>query len=209
MNQPNPGWYQQPYQQQQPYGQAAPYGQQPGYPQQHPQPGYPVPPGYGPPQRQSKAMAYIATVFFLPAVIYSYIAAFVSWDGVTSADADVIDIAVSTIGFVLADDITGNIDFAISVTLSVASTVAALLVLLACRLGFARWILAVIAGLMVGYYVYAIIYLLSNEAGDFVTLPIVALLLWAVPLVAVVLPPVGRAMRGYRPSPSVAQGHWR
>lgn len=216
MNQPSPGWYQQqpqqqsqqqPYQQpfqqpqQQPYGQAMPYGQQPGYPQQ----GYPMPPGYGPPRRPSTAMAYVATAFFLPAVIYSYIAAFMSWDGLT----DNVDILVSTIGFAFSDDLTGNIDAAISVTISVASTVAALLVVLACRLGFVRWILAVIAGLVVGYYIYAIIYLLSNDAGDFVALPIVAMLLWLVPLVIVVLPPVGRAMRGYQPSPPVAQGHWR
>lgn len=207
MNQPSPGWYQQqPYQQQlypqQPFGQAVPYGQQPGYP---PQQGYPMPPGYGPPRRQSVAMAYVATVFFLPAVIYSYVAAFMSWDGIS---ADNVDIAVSTIGFSFADDLTGNIDFAISATITAASTVTVMLVVLAFRLGFMRWILAVIAGLVVGYYVFAIIDLLSHDAGDYVALPIVALLLWLVPLVIVVLPPVGRAMRGYRPSAPVPPGYW-
>ncbi|MFF5985590.1 hypothetical protein [Prauserella flavalba] len=199
MNQPNPGWYQQqPYQQQQPYPQQ-PYG----YPQQPP-PGYGYPPGYGP-QRPSTAMAYVAAAFCVPAIAFTYIVAALSWSG---PSADNVDALVATLGVAFSDDITGNVDFAISFSISFASTMALFAVLLCFRLGFVRWIIAVLTGIAVVYYIYAIIDLLSNDGGDYVGMPIVALLLWVIPLVGAVLPVTGRAMRGARQGPPVAHGHW-
>ncbi|MBK1784800.1 hypothetical protein [Prauserella cavernicola] len=196
MNQPNPGWYQQPYQPQQPVH---------GYPQQQPPPGYGYPPGYGPP-RPSTAMAYVAAAFFLPAIAFTYIVAVISWDGTT----DNLDALVATLGLAFTDDLTGNVDFAITFSISFASTVTLFAVLLCFRLGFVRWILVALAAIGSGYYVYAIIDLLSSTGGgDYVGMPVVALLLWLVPLVGAALPATGRAMRGAGQRPLVAHGHWR
>lgn len=192
MNQPNPGWYQQPPVQQ-------PYGQQ-----LYQQYGYPPPPGYGRPPGHSTTMAYVSALLFVPAVIYSYIAAIVAWDGVT---VDNVYVTVSTIGLAFSDDVTGNVDFAIATTMTVASTVATFLVVLGFRIGFMRWVLAAIAGIVVVYYLYAIIDLLASGGGSYVGLPILALLLWVAPLVVVVLPAVGRAMRHSGRGPAVAQGY--
>jgi hypothetical protein len=91
----------------------------------------------------------------------------------------------------------------------VASVVALCTLVLVFRLGFMRWVLAALSGLVVCYYLYAIIDMLANGAGDYVGLPILALVLWVAPFVVAMLPPVGRAMRGYRPGPPMAQGYWR
>ncbi|WP_199429387.1 hypothetical protein [Qaidamihabitans albus] len=183
--------------------------QQPGYP---PPPGYPPagypPPGYGPggpygPPRQSTAMAYVAALLFLPAVVYTYLAAVISWDGRT----DNAHMLASTVGMAFSGELTGNVDFAIAASMSVASTALALALALLFRLGFIRWLLVGVAALVTAYYVYAVGYLLSEGAAEYVIMPIVALLLWVAPLVVALLPAVGRAMRGHRPP--VAHGHWR
>ncbi|PXY31454.1 hypothetical protein [Prauserella muralis] len=206
MSQPNPGWYpqQQPYQQA-PYGQQ-PYGPPPGYPQG----GYGAPPpGYGPfgpPRQASPVMAFVSAAFFLPAIAFTYIVAIMTWDGITP---DNVDAAVSVLGVAFSDDLTGNVDFAITLSMIYPSVTLLFVALEFARVGFVRWVLAALAGIAVGYYVYAIIDLASTDGGgDYVGLPILALLLWLVPLVIAVLPITGRAMRRRVGAPPMAQGHW-
>jgi hypothetical protein len=189
-----PGHPQSPYGSQygQPYGQA--YGQ--GYGQQYgQQPGHP---GYGPPSpgSPSPALAYVSAVVFLICGILALVTAIVGWDGQPSLDT--IDIVVAMIGAAFSEEITGNVDFAVSVTMSVAcSTIVFALVLFA-RLDFVRWLLGFIGGLVTVYYVYAMIKLLSNDGGEFIAMILVSLLAWAAATVLVLLPATGRGMRGYQ-----------
>jgi hypothetical protein len=180
-----PGYPQNPYGQQygQPYGQG--YGAQPGYP------------GYGSPGgAPSTALAYISAIVFLICGILALVTAIVGWDGLS---LDNIDIAVATVGFAFSEDLTGNIDFAIAATMTVAcSTLVFALVLLA-RLDFVRWLLAFIGGLVTVYYLYATIKVLSEEGGgEVIAMILVSLLAWAAATVLVLLPGTGRAMRGYQ-----------
>jgi hypothetical protein len=184
-----PGYPQNPYGQQyaQPYGQ--PYGQ--GY---GAQPGYP---GYGPPGgAPSAALAYISAGVFLICGILALVTAIIGWDGQPSLDT--IDIVVAMIGAAFSEEITGNVDFAVSVTMSVACTTLVFALVLFARLDFVRWLLGFIGGLVTVYYVYATIKLLSNDGGEFIAMILVSLLAWAAATVLVLLPGTGRAMRGYQ-----------
>jgi hypothetical protein len=183
-----PGYPQNPYgqQYQQPYGQPYGYGQQPGHPG-----GYGSP-GYGPP---SPALAYISAVVFLICGILALVTAIVSWDG-TSEN---IDLVVATIGLAFSEDLTGNIDFAISATMTVACSTLVFALVLFARLDFVRWLLAFIGGLVTVYYIYATIKVLSEEGGgEVIAMILVSLLAWAAATVLVLLPGTGRAMRGYQ-----------
>ncbi|MEU6645923.1 hypothetical protein ABZ863_25710 [Saccharomonospora sp. NPDC046836] len=193
MSQPGQGWYQQ----------------QPPYPQQPYGYGYGPPPGYGYPHKPSTAMAYVAAGLFVPVIAFTYIVVAISWDGTPESEGD-LHALVSVLGVAFSDDITGNVDFAITLSMIFASVTTLFAVLLACRLRAVRWVLVYLAANAVLYYLYAITDLLSNEAGDYVLLPIVALLLWVVPLVVATLPATGRAIRSARPAgPPVAHGHWQ
>jgi hypothetical protein len=131
---------------------------------------------------------------FLICGILALVIAIVAWDG----SSDNVDLVVATIGLAFSDDITGNADFAISVTMSVAcSTLTFALVLLA-RLDFVRWLLGFIGGLVTVYYVYAIIKLLADGGGEFIAMVLVSFLVWTAATVLVLLPATGRAMRGYQ-----------
>lgn len=187
-----PGYPQHQYGQQygQPYGQAygQGYGQQPGYPGG----GY-GPPGYGAP---SPALAYLSAVVFLICGILALVTAIVGWSG---PSLDNIDIVVATVGFAFTDDLTGNIDFAISATMTVACSTLVFALALFARLDFVRWVLAFIGGLVTAYYVYATIKVLSEEGGgEVIAMILVSLLAWAAVTVLVLLPGTGRAMRGYQ-----------
>ncbi|WP_433265174.1 hypothetical protein ACQPZF_37170 [Actinosynnema sp. CS-041913] len=212
MNNPNPGWQQQPQPgppfagHQPPPGQA--YGQPPGQPYAQPgqpyagqpgqsQPGQPYPgqpyPGqpYGVPRRQGPGLAILAGLAFLPAVLYTYISAIMSWDG----SPDSLHVMASVLGLAFSEDITGNVDFAITVSMIVASLVLLLAIAQAVRAPVVRWVLATLGGLVVAYYVYAVIWMLSRGGSSFVALLLVALFLWLIPTFIAVLPPVGRATR--------------
>lgn len=200
MTHPHPG--QQPGPQQypgQPHLPGQPFPGQPypgqppvGYPGQPPYPGQPYAGGPKPP---SKAFAVVSALLFLPNVILLYVASmpFVA-DGRPSPH-----FWVSLIGIPFSEQVTGNIDFAVSVSLTVASVVLVLAVLLACRIPGVRWALVGIALLAVANYVYVVVDVLANIPGEFVVLPAIALLLWLASGLIAALPPVGRAMRGAKP----------
>jgi hypothetical protein len=166
-----------------------------GYGPQGYQPYGPPPPGYGPYplQRPSTALAYITAIVFIVCGVLSLILAIVGWDG---ADLDNVKMVVALVGAAFSDDVTGNLDFAISVTMSVACTTLTFALILFARLEFVRWILAIVGALVTAYYVYAIIDILSTDGGgEFVAMPLVAWLLWLGATVLAVLPATGRAMR--------------
>lgn len=204
----------QPYPGQPHPGQPHPGQPHPGqpYPGQ-PYPGQP-PVGYpGGPKPPSKAFAVVSALLFLPNVILLYVvsAPFVA-DGTPSPH-----FLVSLIGIPLSEEVTGNVDFAVSVSLTVASVVLVLAVLLACRIPGVRWALVGITLLAVANYVYVVIDVLATVPGEFVVLPAIALLLWLVSGLVAALPPVGRAMRGAKPGtpphpvagPPPVPGQWR
>lgn len=197
MSQP-PGWPpQQPYAQRIPHGQPMPYGQAtPGMPQYPP-----VPPGYpggGHPRRSSPALAYVAAALFLPAVVMAFVSASIGWNGPEAIDSEPsMGMFLSLTGLAFSDDLTGNVDFAVATTMTVACTTATLMVAMAFRLNAVRWLLAVIGVIVTAYYVYVVIDLLTDELWrELIVLPLATLLLWTIPTVVVMLPPVGRAMRG-------------
>lgn len=170
------------------------YGPQPGYPQPYgPQPGgYGYgPQRYGPP---SNALAYICAGLFLICGVLALITAIIGWDG----SADNVDMLVALVGAAFSEDVTGNLDFAISFTMSVACTTLVFALVLFGRLDFVRWILGFVGGLVTVYYLYAIIKLLADGGGEFIAMVLVSFLLWAAATVLVLLPQTGRTMRGYQ-----------
>ncbi len=156
------------------------YGPQGYQPYGSPPPGY-GPYGYGPP---SPALAFITAIVFI----------------VCGGTSDSATMMVAIIGAAFTDDITGNIDFAISATMTVACTTLVFALILFARLEFVRWILAVVGALVTAYYIYAIIWILSHDGGEFIAMALVAFLLWAVATVLAVLPATGRAMRRRQPA---------
>lgn len=191
-------------------GHPQPYGQQPGYgPPGYGQPGY-GPPGYGPPGYgqqpyggPNNAMAYVCAGLFLICGVLALVTAIIGWDGT----ADNIDMLVALVGAMFSEDVTGNLDFAISVTMSVACSTLTFALVLFARLDFVRWLLGFIGGLVTVYYVYAVIKLLADGGGEFIAMVLVSLLLWAAATVLVLLPVTGRAMRGYQRK--LAQGGYQ
>jgi hypothetical protein len=123
--------------------------------------------------------------------------AIVGWSG----ESESPEALAALVGVAFSDDLTGNIDFAISATMTVACTTLTFALVGLARLEFVRWILAVVGGLVTAYYVYAIIYLLSHDGGEVIALVLVAFLLWLGSTVVAVLPATGRAMRGKQPRP--------
>ncbi|MQA12572.1 MAG: hypothetical protein GEU98_29445, partial [Pseudonocardiaceae bacterium] len=195
--------YQQPGYQQPGYQQ--PGYQQPGYQQQgYGQPVYGQPyqqPGYA--HRPSSAMAYLAGALFFLCAALSFAIAIISW---TAGEiTDVVEFGIANIGlaFRLSDV---SPDYAIITTFAVAALATILAILLVLRFGFARWILAILSFLVVGYYGYAIADIISNDMLELGSIVLVALGLWLVSLVIVLLPPVGKAMRGHQ-SPAT-QEYW-
>jgi hypothetical protein len=161
------------------YG-AAQYGMQPweaGYPR----------PVYG----QRTAPAYGAAALFFACAILSFVLAAVSWDGVVSPH-----FGAAVIGVVFSNRLTGNIDFGISATMTVACTTLTCAAVLVARLAFARWILIGIGAIVSVYYVIALVYLLSIDAARFVGGVLIALFLWLAATVISALPTTARAMRG-------------
>jgi hypothetical protein len=174
-----------------PYGGPPP----PGWPPQAPAPWpYAPPAGFGHPPAGPRPAggvpAYIAAALFVVCAVQSLIYAIVSWDGSGSPE-----VMAAVIGIVYSGRITGNIDFGISMTMSVACTTATFAAILFARLAFARWLLAGLGGAVVAYYAVAVIFLVVRDAAGFVGLPLLALLTWAAATVVALLPATARAMR--------------
>lgn len=186
------------------------YGPQPGYPPppqygpQHapqfgphyaseygPPPGYP---GYGPPQRPGTAAAYVCAGLFLICGVLALITAIVGWDGTATN----VDMLVALVGAAFTEDVTGNVDFAVSATMTVACSTLVFALVLLTRLDAVRWLLGVVGGLVTVYYLYAIIKLLADGGAEFVALVLVSFLLWTAATVVALLPATGRAMRGFQ-----------
>lgn len=152
-------------------------------------PGYP-PYGYGGPP--STALGYVTAILFVVCGGLALMLAITSWSG----SADNLDLTVALVGFAFTEDITGNVDFAISVTMSVACTALTFGLAMFARVEFVRWVLAVVGGITTVYYLYAIIWVLSEDGGEYIAMVLVSWLLWLAATVVAVLPQTGRAMRG-------------
>jgi hypothetical protein len=165
-----------------------------GYgPQGYPQYG-PPPPGYGPYgyRPPSAAPAYITAILFVVCGGLALMLAIIGWDGTSDSGT----MLAALVGAAFTDDLTGNVDFAISASMTVACTSILFGPVLFARLEAIRWLLAVVGALMTVYYIYAIIWILSNDGGEFIAMVLVSWLLWLAATVVAVLPVTGRAMRG-------------
>jgi hypothetical protein len=171
------------------------YGPQPGY--------YPPPYGQYPPPRPSTAFAYVSAGLFLICGLLALLTAIVGWSG-SSANPDLM---AAVVGIAFTEDVTGNIDFGISMGMTVACTTITFALLLFARLDFVRWILGFVGALVTVYFVYAMIWLVSNDAGEVVAMPLVSFLLWTAATVVVLIPQTGRAMRGYQRRLGYPQHH--
>lgn len=197
---PAPGQAPYPPQGQQPYyPPPGPYPPQ-GYAPYPPPPGpHPYPPGYAyqpyAPQRAATAMPiYLSAGLFLVCSVLSFIVAFGSWDGLASASPTV---GLALVGLAFSDNLTGNADFAISVTMTVACSTLVFAAIQMFRLAFARWVLVGIGGAVAVYYMYAMIKVMGEGGGSYVGLIIVALLLWIAAVVVALLPITSRALAAF------------
>lgn len=166
-----------------------------GYGPQGYQPYGPPPPGYGPygyGVRPSTALAYVTAIVFVVCGGLALMLAIIGWNG----SSDNPDMMAALIGVAFTEDLTGNVDFAISATMTVACTTLTFGLAMFSRVEFVRWVLAVVGGIVTVYYIYGIIWLLTNDAGKFVAMALVSWLLWLGATVVAVLPQTGRAMRG-------------
>jgi len=131
---------------------------------------------------------------FAACAVLSFVVAVVSWSG----DADP-HVMAAVIGVIESHRVTGNIDFAISATMTTACTTATFALVLLARLALARWVLVAVGGIVTAYYLFAIIYLLAHDGAALTGLPAAAFALWLCATVVAALPATGRAMRGRRP----------
>jgi len=144
-------------------------------------------------------MAYVVVAIFLLCGGFTLLTA------VTWGENDPY-LTASMVAAVFSDDLTGNLDFAISASFTVACTTLSFALVMIARLEFVRWFLGFIGGVTALYYLYAVIWLLANNGEEVVLLPIVAFLLWTAGTVIVLLPVTAKAMRGYQSKPSY--GHY-
>lgn len=150
-------------------------------------PGY-GPYGYGPP---SPALGYITAVAFLVCGVMSLMFAISGFDGT----GDNVQMLLAMIGVVFKDEVSGNFDYAVAITMSVACTTICLALVMFARLEFVRWVLVALGGLVAVYYLYAVIWILSNDGGEWIALALVTWLLWTAATIVAALPATGRAMR--------------
>jgi hypothetical protein len=162
-----------------------------GYPQYGP-----PPPGYGPYgfRPPSLAPAYLTAVLFVVCGVLALTSAIIGWDGT----GDNGTMVAALVGVAFTDDLTGNVDFAIAASMTVACTAITVGLVMFARLEAVRWVLAVLGALVTAYYLYAIVWILSNDGGEVIAMVLVAWLLWLAATVLAVLPVTGRAMRGRR-----------
>jgi hypothetical protein len=152
-----------------------------------PAPAWPYAPAVRPP---STVPAYLTAALFAVCAAESFLFAFVCWDG--QADPRVM---AAVVGMVFSGRVTGNLDFGIAMTMTVACTTLTFAVILVARLAFARWFLAGLGGLVAAYYACAIVYIVVYGAMSLVGLPMLALLTWSAATTMALLPFTARAMR--------------
>ncbi len=157
------------------------------------------PPGYGyyPPGKPPVALAYVGATIFVVCAGLAMTFAFISWDGTT----DNAHVLAAVFGMAFSDDLTGNVDFAITASMIIAGVTLLFALLFFARLEPVRWILGIIGGIVTAYYLYALIWLLSNDAAKYIGLAALAFLLWLSATVITLLPATGRAMRGRQAVP--------
>ena len=143
-----------------------------------------------PQRRNSTAPAYIAAALFIACAVEAFAFAAVSWDGTGSPW-----VLAAVIGLLYSGRVTGNVDFGITMTMTVACMTITLALVLLARLAFARWILAGLGGLVAAYYACAVLYLIIHGSARLVPLPVLALLSWSAATVMALLPYTARAMR--------------
>ncbi len=149
------------------------------------------------PAKPSNAMAYASAILFGMCSVLTLVVALISWDGRTRN----VNVLVSVPGMAFSRDITGNVDFAITVSMIIMGVTALLALLRAFRLWLARVLLGVVGGIVVLYFVYALIKLVADGGGDYAAPLVLSLLLWLVAEVMTLLPLTKQAMR----QPGVAQ----
>lgn len=160
-------------------------------------------PGYGAYGRPSTALAYVTAVVFIVCGGLALTLAIIGWDG----SSDSFTMLTALVGAAFSEEVTSNLDFAISVSMTVACTTLLFALLLFARLGFVRWILAVVGALVSAYYIYAIIWVLSHDGGEFIAMVLVSFVLWLAATVLAILPATGRAMRGHQAPPPGQPGY--
>lgn len=158
-------------------------------------PAWPPQHAYAPP-RPSHAPAYITAALYGVCSIFALVVTLISWDGKSTS----VEAVLTVPGMLLSEDITGNVDFGISMGMSVACTFALFAILLAARLSLARWLSAILGGLVVAYYLYAVIKVIADGGGKFVAALVLTLVLWLIAEILVFLPAVANSMRGPKPA---------
>ncbi|HZE38683.1 MAG TPA: hypothetical protein VE172_07700 [Stackebrandtia sp.] len=157
------------------------------------QPTPPNPYGWQQPGQQqppSTAPAYIAAALFISCSVVTFVVAQLNASGHRGGTVAALVFAV------FSEDINGNLDFAISATFTVAFTVLSLSVVLLFRIGFVRWILALIGAITALYYLIGVGWLLVHHVnGLALLLSLFAFLVWMAAVVFVLLPATGAAMR--------------
>ncbi|MEJ2856488.1 MULTISPECIES: hypothetical protein [unclassified Saccharothrix] len=158
-----------------------------------------MPPQYpgqpGPPRKPGTASAVVAGLLFLPIVIYTYIAAILSWEGKPPSP----HIHSSVLGAAVSPHVTRNLDFAITISMIIASVVLLLALVQVFRVPGVRWGLVALGALCTIYYIYACIRILSFGMSAWVLVPAVCVFAWLIPTVIAALPAVGRASRRNSP----------
>jgi hypothetical protein len=146
---------------------------------------------YPPQAKPSTAMAYASAIVFAMCSVLTLVVAVLCWHG-TYRNANVV---VAVPGMAFSEDLTGNVDFAITASMITMGVVALLALLLAFRLAFARIVLGVIGGIVVLYFLYALIKLVADGGGDYAAPVVMSLLLWLLAEVLTLLPLTKHAMR--------------
>ena len=142
----------------------------------------------------STVPAYVTAGLFIACSLLSFVLAALGWNGIDNPHA-----IAAVIGMLYSGKVTGNVDFGISMTMTVACTTITFALILLARLSFARWFLAALGGLVSAYYASAVVYIVVHGAISYVALPLLALMLWAAATAMALLPLTMRAMRRRRP----------
>jgi hypothetical protein len=150
-------------------------------------PGWPQPP-----ERPSTAPAYVTAVLLAMCSVLTLIVALIGWDGTTRN----FKVLAAIPGMAFSEDVTGNVDFAITASMIIMGFVALFAVLVAARLEFGRIIAGIVAGIVMAYFLYAVIkFAVDGAPGEFLFPVIMSLLLWLITTIMAFLPVTRQAMR--------------
>jgi hypothetical protein len=143
----------------------------------------------------SRKPIHVSAGLFIACALLSLIPAFSGLGDITPASNFTALAALIPIAF---SSNFSNIDVATAITMSIAWGTLVLAVALVLRFAFARWILVGIGGLVSFYYIYALIDLTGQGAGEYVGLILVAMVLWIMAVTTAVLPGTTRAMNTHK-----------